>query len=149
MKKFKFNLAALLRIRKRLEERMRQEFSDQKRRVDTQQNRLNQLVRDRENADRQLRLNKVEQVSMALMRSMDEYLQHVQKSVHQAEAELELLKDELKKRREAMIKAQQDVTVLEKIKETRLQDYQKELSKQEQAFLDEMAISKQSKAKRR
>lgn len=141
MKKFKFNLTALLKIRKRYEDRVQQELADQQRRVEEEKLTLHRMMESRDRTDEKIRTITKEEIDVALEKAYNDYLQALQKRIHESKEQLSLLKEELDRRRQILIKAQQDVAVLEKLKDNRFEIYKNELSKEEQAFLDEVALS--------
>ncbi len=141
MKKFKFNLAALLKIRKRHEERIIQEFSDQQRRVLEQEALQQQLVVARSKKHQEYKLLKTGAMDMAKDKAYDQYLIRLQQDIQKTETHLGLLRQELEALRQRLVRARKEVAVLEKIKEHRWEEHRQALSKEEQRLLDEVAIN--------
>ncbi len=141
MKKFKFNLAVLLKIRKRYEERIIQEFSDQQRRVMQQEAIKEQLLLVRSKKSREYKMFKTGTMDMVKDKAYDQYLTRLQKDISQAEQHLGMLKQELETLRQRLVRARKEVSALEKLKEQRWDQHQQALSKEEQRLLDEVAIN--------
>ncbi|MCD4813472.1 flagellar export protein FliJ [bacterium] len=141
MQPFQFGLATLLRIRCKMEERAKNEFNDQQRRVLEQTKLLEQLMEDRKTAEVKAKAAGRETVDLALEKNCAEYIQTLRYRIEAAQLRLNQLSEALEQLRDNYIQAQQAVKILEKLKEHRYSDYLKEARRQEQNFLDEVAIS--------
>lgn len=139
MQAFRFNLQILMRIRRKTEERAKNEFSQQLYGVNQQQQLLNNLLLERESTEQRAKQAAHDQIDMAIEKSCAEYSQALAYKIEEAGNSLEQLKIELARRQEAMVQAQQAVKVLDKLYERRYAEYLKEAKREENNFLDEIA----------
>jgi len=142
MQQFRFGLQTLLRIRQRMEARAKNEFSDQMRRVNKQEEYLTGLLEEQKHLEEKAKQAARVQVDVAVEKSCADYSQTLWQRIEQAGIKLEQLKTELERRREALIQAQQEVKILEKLRERRYAEYIKEVRRREQYFLDEVASTR-------
>jgi flagellar FliJ protein len=141
MRQFQFALETLLRLRRHTEDRAKQEYADQQRRVEEEKTMLEQLQTARLQTEAQARQARLQEVNMILEKACDNYRRRLGEQIHQAHATLQQLEEELVRQREILLGAQRAVKVLEKLKARRYTEYLKAARRQEQIFLDEIGIS--------
>lgn len=141
MRQFRFGLETLLRIRQRMEEKARREFGEQLRRVNDQERHLAQLTEERARVEAEAKAAAQAQVDLVLEKSCVEYGHGLQIRIESAFESLQVMHAELDLRRKAWHQAQQDVEVLDKLKDKRYTEYLKSARRHEQSFLDEIAAS--------
>lgn len=140
MRKFRFTLQTLLRIRRRLEKRCQQEYADQKFRVETHQDHLARSRSELLEREIQARLPAPGAVDLAIKRAFTDYQTRLREQIAKDQAKLVFLEEELKKRQQALARAARAVKVLEKLKFRRYQEHRLEGNRLEQNRLDEVAV---------
>lgn len=137
MKKFKFPLQKVLDLRVGIE-------NDEKNKLALMYAQLNELLKEKdelrktfeETARRQRKAFK-EGVSVSSLQYYPGYFKRLEQQAKELEERIENVQEQIKEQIQRVLKASQDKEVLAKLKEKRLDEYEKELSKANERFIDE------------
>lgn len=139
MKRFQFNLAAVLRLRKQIEDERKRALAAVQKELFEQQGRLYAFLLDEKKGKEELK--RMEQATLDLPRVMSQrrYLLGLARRIAGAQQELSRLLLVERQKRDDLIKATKERKVLEKLKERKVAEYEHALSVEEQKVLDEIA----------
>lgn len=135
MKRFKYSLNKLFKMRVRLEREASQRFSDVSTRIKTIEDNiknLNELYKQNSFATCTTRVDEI---------IKNNYSHYLENSIKLNEAEREKMKEEYDFRLNEYKEKKKDRKVLEKLKEKEYHKFLEEQYKEEQDFLDELAIN--------
>ncbi len=139
MKRFQFNLAAVLGLRKQLEDERKRCLAAAQKELFEQQGRLYAFLLDEKKGRDELK--RMEQSTLDLPKVMAQrrYLLGLTRRISGAHQELSRLLLVERAKRDELIKATKERKVLEKLKERKLAEHEHLLSVEEQKVLDEIA----------
>lgn len=140
-KRFQFRLETVLDYRRIVEEKAKKEFASAQRRVVEQRAALNDLMGERETGKQALKLLRREALDVVAVRLHMAYLNAVERRIRTADNQLYALLDEEGRRRDAFIESRKNVMVLEKYRDRQKAAYNYELGRDEQKFMDEVAVN--------
>jgi flagellar protein FliJ len=141
MKKFQFRLETLLRIRESERDQCHAMLAESRRAEEELNTRLNHLRTERNRLQQDCRkaagpgeldldwLTEAHRYALNLSEQEDELLRQMQ-----------ILAEEIDRRREALLQADRKVHVLEKLREHRLVNHRQEQEREEAKHLDEVAL---------
>lgn len=137
MKKFKFSLDTVLSYKQQVLDALRGEHAEALAAARAQEKLLEGLwSRYREyNEEYRLRAEEGLPITEALM--YQNGLRALEQEIQRETMELERLQAEEEKRRTAVVEAKKDTSSIEKLKEKKLDAYQKAAAKSEEAFIEE------------
>ncbi|WP_411170344.1 flagellar export protein FliJ [Clostridium sp. MB05] len=133
--KFKFSLEKLLEIRTEKEEESKRLFTKTQREKQIEEEKLNGL---RCNYEKYSGINKGE--SLAYQKIKRNYLFALDKGIDETEKNLNVKLKELDIRREDLLKKQIERKTVDILKERKSTEFYKELDRQEQILIDELAL---------
>ena len=142
MKKFAFSLEKVLQYRKQLESDRQMAFAkaaDVFRRREDELRGLVARMEDYTNRLAGMGVGKISARQLALYRS---YLTYLESKVHEATGWLHDAVHDLEARRDDLIAASKDTKVLEKVKEHKRADYDREAGREETGQLDEVGATR-------
>ena len=147
-KRFQFPLQTLLRQRELVEERRKRELADALRRVDEERLRLEDFRKEREAT--QTELNAVYRDASRFGEVVDvmRYMTMLDREIHASGERLKGLEAEADKRRAALVVAQRERRVVELVKERKFEEWKREVAREEQKRVDDMAIRAHDRALR-
>ena len=138
---YKFNLEPVLKYRKLLEEDLQKDFAVLKRQLLAERARLSSLERVRERFSGELQEKQMKNISVSDILLYTDYLNQVSKDIeNQGEKILEAEKS-VDLKREDLVGAMKNRKMIDRLKEKGLETHIQELSKKEQALMNEAAIS--------
>jgi flagellar export protein FliJ len=139
MKPFKFRLQAALDMRRRKEEELKVELGQLQQRHVQEAEQLDRLIEKYEWTLRLTRANRVGSVQADASAGVERYLMDL---THQIETQRQLLfmvKQEVDKKRAEVVRAAQETSALENLRERHERERRLLEQREEQKFLDEMA----------
>ena len=139
MKRFQFNLAAVLGLRKQLEEERKRALAGAQKELFDQQGRLYAFLLDEKKGKEELRRMEQSTLDLPQVLSQRRYLLGITRRISGAHQELSRLLLVERQKRDDLIKATKERKVLEKLKERKLVEHEHLLSVEEQKVLDEIA----------
>jgi flagellar FliJ protein len=144
MRRFRFGLQTVLQVRQTHETRLKQELAVQSRVLTEEYQKLAALQNRIVESENEVRAQKKTQVDMSLERAYHAYLQSLDKKIKSERETILRLEIELKRQQVELIKARKAVKVLEKLRERRLEEYQKNERRQDQKDSDDLTSMRHS-----
>jgi flagellar FliJ protein len=144
MRRFEFGLKTVLKVRRSTEERLKQEYANQTRRLNEEYRKLETLSAQVLASEEEARAAQSNQVDLALERAYCEYLQSLERRLAKTRERIVLLETELKRQQAVLLQARRAVKVLEKLRERRWAEYHKKSQQQEQKNLDDLTMMRHS-----
>jgi flagellar FliJ protein len=138
MASFRFRLQTLVRIREGTRDERREQLAEVLRIDEALVAQLNDLERDRSVARKEQTLG-VGRVDVDRMLGMQRYEALLSAEIEHVERQRTKVGEELERRREALMEADREVRVLEKLREVRLAEHRAEEAAAEMKVVDEAA----------
>ena len=138
MKKFQFSLDTVLRYKLQVLESLQNEYAVAAQRVREQEALLRQTEGRYRDLNQEFREAAAEGTTIADAMGYESGLRVLEKEIQAQEKRLRQLQDEAEEKRLKMVAARQETASLEKLRDHKLEDYQKMVQKQEEQFIDEL-----------
>ena len=138
MKKFQFGLDRVLDYRQRILEGRQNEYATATRRVQEQQARLDAVQERYQGLNNRFREEAAAGITIADAMSYENGLRVLEREIARETQTLQRLEQEAKEKRQRMLQAYMDATVLERLKEKQRDAYQKEVQKRDEQFIEEL-----------
>ena len=138
MKKFQFSLDTVLRYKLQVLENLQNESAVAAPRVREQEALLRQTEGRYRDLNQEFREAAAEGITIADAMGYESGLRVLEKEIQAQEKRLRQLQDEAEEKRLKMVAARQETASLEKLRDHKLEDYQKMVQKQEEQFIDEL-----------
>lgn len=138
MKKFQFGLDRVLDYRQRILEGRQNEYATATRRVQEQQARLDAVQERYQSLNNRFREEAAAGITIADAMSYENGLRVLEREIARETQTLQRLEQEAKEKRQRMLQAYMDATVLERLKEKQRDAYQKEVQKRDEQFIEEL-----------
>ena len=138
MKKFQFSLETVLRYKEQVLESLQNEYAAAAQRVREQGALLRQTEGRYRDLNQEFRTAAEEGITIADAMGYETGLRVLEKEIQAQEKRLRQLQEEAEEKRLKMVAARQETASLEKLRDHKLEDYQKMVQKQEEQFIDEL-----------
>ncbi len=138
MKKFQFGLDRVLDYRQRILEGRQNEYATATRRVQEQQARLEAVQERYQSLNNRFREEAAAGITIADAMSYENGLRVLEREIARETQTLQRLEQEAKEKRQRMLQAYMDATVLERLKEKQRDAYEKEVQKRDEQFIEEL-----------
>ena len=138
MKKFQFGLDRVLDYRQRILEGRQNEYATATRRVQEQQARLDAVQERYQSLNNRFREEAAAGITIADAMSYENGLRVLEREIARETQTLQRLEQEAKEKRQRMLQAYMDATVLERLKEKQRDAYEKEVQKRDKQFIEEL-----------
>lgn len=138
MKKFSFNLDGVLNYRQQVLDGLQGEYARAMRRVQEQQTRLDKLQQQYRQLNIQFHEEAAAGITAADAMGYENGLRVLEQKIASETQVLKTLQQKAEEKRQQMLQAHLDATVLERLKEKKKEAYQKELQKSDEQFIDEL-----------
>lgn len=138
MKKFQFGLDRVLDYRQRILEGRQNEYATATRRVQEQQARLDAGQERYQSLNNRFREEAAAGITIADAMSYENGLRVLEREIARETQTLQRLEQEAKEKRQRMLQAYMDATVLERLKEKQRDAYEKEVQKRDEQFIEEL-----------
>lgn len=142
MRRFVFNLETLLRHRKHLEEREREKLAWIHYRLETEKQRLAELLDRHAETRREMAQEKLPRYDTEEIGRYRSYLDRLEHEIEQASARIRTLRSELEKQTELWVERSKDKKVLEKLRGKKEREYFSAMDKLEQKAVDEIVVTR-------
>ncbi|NLN39994.1 MAG: flagellar export protein FliJ [Smithella sp.] len=139
---FKFKLQSVLDYRLNIEEKILNEFSELKRKLDEQKALLEALVSERESRVADLRNMRSATIKADDIASILAYVEHLHEREKQQEEVIRQTGEAVEEKRKYLVEAVKNRKVMENLKDRHEQDYIKDFNETEQKNSDEMSVLK-------
>jgi len=140
MKRFRFRLQNLLRIREYREMEKKQAFADALRKISKVENRVNTMQNILVEERRMMADKSTGKVDLSYMIQHENFTYGMGARIQDAEDSLVPLYEEKERRRKGLVQATRDKRVLEELKKRKEVAYMKEMEHREAIELDEIGI---------
>ena len=146
MKKFRFSLETVLEYKEQVLDALQKEHGIIMAQVKEQEEYLEGLEMDYRDMDAEFCQRKIE--GMAILDAMryEQYLRAMERQIQQAVLRLEELRRQEEAKRLEVVAAKQDTSSIEKLKDKKLDSYNKAVQKSEEAMIDEFVTTKRAMA---
>lgn len=141
MKKFKYRLQALLKVKEHIERERQKEHASTLQKVHQQSNELDRLDRSRDSNLSQQRDQMKENLSVAEMLVYSRYLARLKRERLAGTELLKALEEEREKKRTDLVEAAKERRVIEKLKERQLAKHNAEIEQALTKEGDEIAVT--------
>lgn len=137
MKKFRFSLETVLDYKQQVLEALQTEHAAILARVRAQEAELERLETGYHDLDSEFSQRKLEGITILDAMRYEQYLRAAEREIQQATRKLEELRRQEEKKRAEVVAAKQDTSSLEKLREKKLDVYNKAVQKSEEAMIEE------------
>jgi len=137
---FHFRLQSVLDFRKQIEEKFLAEFSDVKRRLDHEMERLHHMIEDGKRAVAHVNTLASGNIWPADIALHIAYIRHSKEQERKQKAVVETIEHELEGKRTVVVEAVKKRKIIENIREHQFEAYKSEMYKRERKELDERGI---------
>ena len=141
MKRFQFGLDTVLQYKRQVLDGAQNEYAEAIQRVRQQERRLREAEARHRSLNQQCRRAEAEGITSADAMGYEMGLRMLEGEIQREESRLHQLQTEAEERRKRMIAARQDTSSLEKLREKKLESYEKELQRQEELRIDELVAN--------
>ena len=142
MKKFRFSLETVLDYKQQVLESLQIEHAAIQAKVRAQEERLRGLEEQHWELDAEFSQRKLEGIAILDAMKYEQYLRATERAIEEAEAVLEDLREQEEAKRSEVVEAKKDTSSIEKLRERKLDGYNKALRKSEEAMIDELVSTK-------
>ena len=137
MKKFRFSLETVLDYKQQVLDALQAEHGAILAQVRAQEELLERLEANYYELDQEFTQRKMEGISILNEMQYEQYLRAMEREIQEAVLEREKLRQEEEAKRAQVVAAKQDTSSLEKLREKKLDLYNKAVQKSEEAMIDE------------
>lgn len=142
MKKFRFSLETVLDYKQQVLSSLQTEHGAILAQVREQERRVEELESEYQCLDGEFAQRKLEGISILDAMKYEQYLRAMERQIQQALERLAQLKKQEEAKRAEVVAAKQDTSSIEKLREKKLDSYNKALQKNEEAMIDELVSTK-------
>ena len=142
MKKFRFSLETVLDYKQQVLESLQIEHAAIQAKVRAQEERLRGLEEQHWELDAEFSQRKLEGIAILEAMKYEQYLRATERAIEEAEAVLEDLREQEEAKRSEVVEAKKETSSIEKLRERKLDGYNKALRKSEEAMIDELVSTK-------
>lgn len=146
MKKFQFSLEMVLRYKQQVLESVQAEHAAALLQVQKQERLVEQLIQRYREYDAEYCQRKLEGISISDALVYQGGLRALEEEIRRESETLHALRKEEQKKRERVVAAKQETSSLEKLRDKKLGQYNKELAKSEEQFIEEFVSSTRSRS---
>lgn len=147
MKKFAFSLDTVLRYKEQVLESLRGEHARILARVRQCEREIEDLERERRTCAGKLEAGRREGMSIQDIRTYSNYWDGLGVRIRDKQEELTMIQEEEEKKRQEVVEAKKETSSIEKLKEHKLEEYNKAVQKQEEQFIEEFVSTKNAMEK--
>lgn len=146
MKKFRFSLETVLDYKQQVLDALQTEHGAIMARVRAQEEYLAGLERDYRDTDAEFTRRKLEGIPILDAMRYEQYLRAMERQIQKAVNKLDELRRQEEEKRAEVVAAKQDTSSIEKLKEKKLDSYNKAVQKSEEAMIDEFVSTTRAMA---
>ena len=142
MKKFRFSLETVLDYKQQVLDALRIEHAAAQAKARAQEERLRSLERQHEELDAEFSQRKLEGITILDAMKYEQYLRSMERQIQEETERLEELRAQEEAKREQVVEAKKETSAIEKLREKKLESYNKAMQKSEEAMIDELVSTK-------
>ena len=146
MKKFQFSLDSVLSYKEQVLESLQGEHAAILARVHAQEQLLESVWQQYRDCDDEYRQRKAEGITILDATFYQDGLRVLERHIQQETDKLEELRKQEEAKRQEVVEARIDTSSIEKLKEKKLEIYNKEVAKSEEVLIDEFVSSARARA---
>ena len=146
MKKFRFSLESVLDYKQQALDSLKREHGAIVAQVKAQEDYLAGLESDYREMDAEFCQRKLEGIAILDAMRYEQYLRAMERQIQQAVYRLEELRRLEEAKRAEVVSAKQDTSAIEKLKDKKLDSYNKAVQKSEEAMIDEFVSTTRAMA---
>lgn len=147
MKKFFFSLDTVLRYKEQILDNLKGEHARILQKIRMCEQEIEALERERMDCARELGRKRERGMAINDIRTYENYLESLRLKIIQKKNLLERLLEEEEKKREQVVEAKKETASIEKLRERKLMEYDKQVQKEEERFIEEFVVTKNALAK--
>ncbi len=141
LKKFQFSLETMLGYRQQVLEAKQQDYAMAQGQAQEQEDVVRSLEAEYDDFDAEFTQKKIQGMAVIEAMTSESCLRALELDIKKQYVTLRKLEAVAEEKRQEMIQAKQDASSAEKLKEKKLEAYNKEVAKSEEAFIDEMVAA--------
>ena len=142
MKKFRFSLETVLDYKQQVLENLQAEHGAILAQVRQQEELIERLEADYRALSGEFNQRKAEGITILEAMKYEQYLRSSERQLEEAYEHLRSLRMEEEKKRSEVVEAKKETSTIEKLKEKKLEAYNKAVQKSEEALIDEFVTTK-------
>lgn len=142
MKKFRFSLETVLDYKRQVLDALQVEHGKILAQVKAQETAIDEMEAAYRHLDGEFSRRKAEGITVVDAMKYDQYLRAAERQLEEAYLRLEELKEQAEKKRQEVVEAKKETSSIEKLREKKLDSYNKAVQKSEEAMIDELVSTK-------
>ena len=142
MKKFRFSLETVLDYKQQVLAALQTEHGAILAQVRDQEKFLEELEAAYRHMDHKFGRMKVERINILDAMKYEQYLRSMERQIQEETERLEELRAQEEAKREQVVEAKKETSAIEKLREKKLESYNKAMQKSEEAMIDELVSTK-------
>ena len=146
MKKFRFSLETVLEYKQQILDSLQAEHGAILARIRQQEEHIEMLEAEYRHLSQEFNRRKTEGISILDALKYEQYLRAMERQIQQAILRLEDLRRLEEAKRAEVVSAKQDTSAIEKLKDKKLDSYNKAVQKSEEAMIDEFVSTTRAMA---
>lgn len=147
MKKFFFSLDTVLRYKEQILDNLKGEHARILQKIRMCEQEIEALEQERMDCAREFGRKRERGMAINDIRTYENYLESLRLKIIQKKNLLERLLEEEEKKREQVVEAKKETASIEKLRERKLMEYDKQVQKEEERFIEEFVVTKNALAK--
>lgn len=144
MKKFRFSLETVMEYKQQVLDSLRAEHGAILARVRRQEELIEELEADYRALAGEFNQRKLEGISILDAMKYEQYLRSSERQLEAAYARLEELRKQEEAKRSEVVEAKKETSSIEKLRERKLEGYNKAVQKSEEAMIDEFVMTRRA-----
>ena len=141
MKKFRFSLETVLDYKQQVLDALQIEHGVIQAKVRAQEERLRSLEEQHLELDEEFSRRKLEGIAILDAMKYEQYLRATERAIEEAEAVLEDLRRQEEAKRAEVVEAKKETSSIEKLREKKLDSYNKAVQKSEELIIEEFVTT--------
>ena len=142
MKKFRFSLETVMEYKQQVLESLQAEHGAILAKVRQQEEYIEVLEADYRSLSGEFNQRKLEGLSMLDAIKYEQYLRSSERQIEEAYVRLDQLRKQAEKKRAEVVEAKKETSSIEKLREKKLESYNKAVQKSEENLIDEFVTTK-------
>lgn len=142
MKKFRFSLETVLEYKEQVLDSLQAEHGAILAQIRQQEEYIERLEADYRSLSSEFNYRKAEGISILDAMKYEQYLRAMERQIEEAYERLGLLQKQEEEKRMEVVEAKKDTSSIEKLREKKLDAYNKAVQKSEEALIDEFVTTK-------
>ncbi len=147
MKKFYFALDTVLRYKEQVLDGLKAEHARILAKVRDCERAIEELERRHQSCTEELRQNKMDGITVREIHTYENYLESLGLQIRQKKEYLEQLRKKEEAKRNEVVEAKKETSSIDKLKEKKLEAYNKEVQKEDEQFIEEYVATKRAMAR--